>query len=82
MIDYIYTVKLTQPMVGEFVKDCCSFDGDVDVRSVDRSMMVDGKSILSVMSLNMNSPLVIQYHAKGADDYANFCKVMRKYAMA
>lgn len=69
-------IKLTVEDVSDFVRAAaeCEFDVDVNYNRV----LVDAKSILGVMSMDLNHVLTVKYYGE-SDRFENFLK---KYAVA
>ncbi len=55
------TINLTPSMVREFVKITSGCDFDIDIASNNR-YIVDAKSILGILGLDMSRPLTLTYN--------------------
>ena len=63
-------IKLeTIEKVKDFVNAVRIIDGDVDVSS--RQYVVDGKSIMGILSLDLSSPLDISIHTENEEQAEN-----------
>ncbi len=69
-------IKLTVEDVSDFVRAAaeCEFDVDVNYNRI----LVDAKSILGVMSMDLNNVLTVKYYGE-SDRFERFLK---KYAVA
>ncbi len=68
-------IKLTVEDVSDFVRAAeCEFDVDVNYNRI----LVDAKSILGVMSMDLNNVLTVKYYGE-SDRFESFLK---KYAVA
>mgnify|MGYP001109012351 FL=1 len=69
-------IKLTLEDVSDFVRAAaeCEFDVDVNYNRI----LVDAKSILGVMSMDLNNVLTVKYYGE-SDRFESFLK---KYAVA
>ena len=69
-------IKLTVENVSDFVRAAaeCEFDVDVNYNRI----LVDAKSILGVMSMDLNNVLTVKYYGE-SDRFESFLK---KYAVA
>ena len=69
-------IKLGVDDVRDFVKAAAECDFDVDV-SYNR-VLIDAKSILGVLSMDLNRILTVKYHGENRD----FERVLAKFATA
>ena len=69
-------IKLTVEDVSDFVRAAAECEFDVDV-NYNRNL-VDAKSILGVMSMDLNNVLTVKYYGE-SDRFESFLK---KYAVA
>ena len=69
-------IKLTVEDVSDFVRAAaeCEFDVDVNYNRV----LVDAKSILGVMSMDLNNVLTVKYYGESE----RFERFLEKYAVA
>ncbi|MEE3419723.1 MAG: HPr family phosphocarrier protein [Lachnospiraceae bacterium] len=72
-----YKIKLTQNQVADFVHAAEKCDGNVDIVYNNR-YIIDGKSILGVLSLDLTRNLIVQTQKRNEF----FEKQMLKYAVA
>ncbi len=71
-----YKIKLTQNQVSDFVRAAENCDCDIDIFY--NRFIVDAKSILGVLSLDLTKDLTIRM----AERDANFEQHIRQYAVA
>ncbi len=69
-------IKLTVEDVSDFVRAAaeCEFDVDVNYNRV----LIDAKSILGVMSMDLNNVLTVKYYGESE----RFERFLEKYAVA
>lgn len=65
-------VRLTRDSAAEFVRVASHCDFDIDISNADvTSYSVDGKSMLGVMGLDFNKPLMVSYNGDN-EAFENF----------
>ncbi len=69
-------IKLNVNDVTDFVKAATECDFDIDVNY--NRILVDAKSILGVMSMDLNNPLTVKCYGENP----NFDSFLQKYAIA
>lgn len=62
--------------VQEFVKAAGKCDFDIDIFY--NRVIVDAKSILGILSMDLTKPLTVKPHGENTD----FCNVLKKFAVA
>ncbi|MCI8597130.1 MAG: HPr family phosphocarrier protein [Lachnospiraceae bacterium] len=69
-------IKLTTEDVKEFVNSAnrCEFDVDVFYNRI----LIDAKSILGVLSMDLNNVLTVKYHGENGD----FERMLAKFSVA
>lgn len=72
-------IKLSLEDVAEFVTIADSFNGEINIHSVHNGIVVDGKSIMSVIGLDLGSELVVEINSSNADEVMEFVKTMKRY---
>ena len=73
-------VKLNSvEQVRQFVETIRKYDGDVDVYSTNRNYLVDGKSILGVLSLGLDQELTVKFY-NGATE--SFISTLQPFMLA
>ena len=73
-----FTIKInTIKRVYNFVEDMNTFDSDVD--AIRGRYVLDAKSILGVMSVNLLQPLDVQINTSDMNELTRFNKVIKKY---
>lgn len=72
-------IKLRLVDVAEFVGITEMFNSDINIRSVHNGIMVDAKSIMSVLGLDLGSKLHIEINSSDESELENFKRKMRKY---
>lgn len=60
--------------VKQFVEVMRGYKGDVDVSAANKNYMVDGKSILGVISLGLNDELTVKFYDGLSDSYMTVLK--------
>ena len=58
--------------VKDFVNIVSKYDFDVDLTSV--SYVVDAKSIMGILSLNLSKPIKVEVHSDDCDEFMNELK--------
>lgn len=66
-------------IVWDFVDYCNKFDEDIDIRS--RHFVLDAKSILGVLSLDLSTPKKVNLHSNDKEVCEKFAKCMMKYGV-
>ncbi|MEF9941179.1 MAG: HPr family phosphocarrier protein [Lachnospiraceae bacterium] len=69
-------IKLSATDVKDFVRTAEKYDFDIDVFY--NRIIIDAKSILGVLSLDLSKNLTVQYHATDSD----FEQALQKYVVA
>lgn len=73
-------IKLSLEDVAEFVTIASGFESDIDIRSVHNGIVVDAKSIMSVIGLDLGSELIVEINSDDEDDFERFRrKMLGKY---
>lgn len=72
-------IKLGLNDLGEFVRTTEMFESDIDIRSINHSKSIDAKSIISLLSIDFNSPLQVEINSPDKDEIERFEKEMEKY---
>lgn len=54
-------------------------DFDIDIRSCDRKQILDAKSIMGVMSLNLSKPVILEPKTNNEEKLNQFKAVMRQF---
>lgn len=72
-------IKLSLEDVAEFVTIASSFESDINIRSVNNGIMVDAKSIMSVIGLDLRSELVTEINSSNAEEVMIFVETMKRY---
>lgn len=72
-------IKLSLEDVAEFVTITSGFESDINIHSIHNSVMVDGKSIMSVIGLDLGSELMVDINSNNAEEVERFNKEMEKY---
>lgn len=68
--------KCPKDMALHFVEAVSKFDFDIDVQSEGRNMVVDAKSLMAVLNLDLKNPLRITLHTDNEDEVTQFKKVL------
>lgn len=72
-------IKLSMEDVAEFVTIASSFESDINIHSIHNSVMVDGKSIMSVIGLDLGSELVVEINSNDESEVERFNEKIKKY---
>lgn len=72
-------IKLGLEDVAEFVKITSIFESDVNIRSVNNGIMVDAKSIMSVIGLDLGGELIVDINSDDDDEVLLFGEMMKRY---
>lgn len=82
MQEYDYTIQLnTSSAAVSFTDIASKVSGDVDVWNVGRQRIVDGKSILGVMTLDLTQPIQVKIRTGDPDEYVQFCNEVKKFSI-
>lgn len=82
MQEYDFTIQLdTRAAVINFVDIASRATGDVDLWNIGRQRVVDGKSLLGVMTLDLSQPLQVKIHTTDPDEYMQFCNSVKKFSI-
>ena len=77
MNNEVYILINTIDKVKEFVKDAESFSCDIDV--VRGRYIVDARSILGILSMDLIKPLMVKIHSDDNQEIMRFLSTMSKY---
>lgn len=72
-------IKLNLEDVAEFVTIASGFESDINIHSIHNGVTVDGKSIMSVIGLDLGSELVVEVNSIDEEEVEVFKERMRKY---
>ena len=72
-------IKLDLEDVAKFVTIASSFESDINIRSARNGIIVDAKSIMSVVGLDLGSELVVEMNSNDEEEVKRFNKEMEKY---
>lgn len=72
-------IKLGLEDVAEFVIITSGFGSDINIRSANNGIMVDAKSIMSVIGLDLGSELIVEANSNDEEEVERFNKGMEKY---
>lgn len=72
-------IKLSLEDVAEFVTIASSFESDINIHSIHNGIMVDAKSIMSAIGLDLGSELMVNINSNNAEEVERFNKEMEKY---
>lgn len=72
-------IKLGLEDVAEFVIITSGFESDINIRSASNGIVVDAKSIMSVIGLDLGGELVVDINSSNAEEVENFVNVIGKY---
>ncbi|MBQ6359563.1 MAG: HPr family phosphocarrier protein [Lachnospiraceae bacterium] len=81
MQEYDFTIRLDTNSVINFVDIASRADGDVDVWNIGRQRIVDGKSLIGVMALDLNQPIQVKIRTDNPDEYMQFCDEVKKFSI-
>lgn len=82
MQEYDFTIQLdTRAAVINFVDIASRATGEVDIWNIGRQRVVDGKSLLGVMTLDLSQPLQVKIHTTDPDEYMQFCNSVKKFSI-
>ena len=72
------TIKIDQfSNINAFVNDMSTFESDIDV--FHGRYVVDAKSPLGVLSLNLSNPISVVIHSENPEEIKRFDEVISKY---
>jgi len=75
-------IKLDLEDVAEFVTIMSGFSSDINIRSVNNGIVVDAKSIMSVVGLDLGSELIVQINSNDEEELERFKrKMIGKYIL-
>lgn len=69
-------IKLSLEDVAEFVTIASGFESDINIHSIHNGVMVDGKSIMSVIGLDLGSELVVEINSNDESEIERFKRKM------
>lgn len=72
-------ISLRLVSVADFVRITDGFKSDINIRSVNNGVIVDAKSIMSVLGLDLRNKLHIEINSNDADEVERFYREMEKY---
>lgn len=73
-------IRLRLVDVAEFVGITEGFKSDINIRAINNSIVVDAKSIMSVMWLDFGSKLVVEINSDDEEEIERFYEKIRKYS--
>ena len=80
MVDKEYTILLNEAtQLQQYFKVIQLFDFEIDIRSMDRRQLLDGKSIMGVMSLDLSNPIIVIPKTDNINEINQFTAVMRQF---
>lgn len=68
-----------QENVVEFVKVSSKHTCDIDIKSIKYNSILDAKSLLGVMSMDFNNPLIVELITEDQETIDSFEKDIQKY---
>lgn len=80
MSEKSFMIKISDvKLIQEFCKVCnlCSFD--IDVRSIQRNLVIDAKSILGLYSLDLSQPVMVVIHTDDEKIVRGFGELMKAF---
>lgn len=72
-------IRLRLVDVAEFVGITEGFKSDINIHSINNSIVVDAKSILSVMWLDFSNKLFVDINSSDEEEIERFYKKITKY---
>lgn len=72
-------IRLRLVDVAEFVGITEGFKSDINIRSINNSIVVDAKSIMSVMWLDFSNKLFVDINSNDQEEIKRFNNEMKKY---
>lgn len=69
-------IKLSLEDVAEFVTIASSFESDINIHSIHNGVMVDAKSIMSVIGLDLGSELIVEINSNDESEVERFKRKM------
>lgn len=72
-------IKLKLVDIAEFVGTVENFKSDIDIRSVNNGIIVDAKSIISVLALDLGSRLLVNINSSDIEEIDRFNKELERY---
>ena len=72
-------IRLRLIDVAEFVGITEGFKSDINIHSINNSIVVDAKSIMSVMWLNFSNKLFVDINSNDQEEIKRFNNEMKKY---
>lgn len=72
-------IKLSLENVAEFVTIASGFESDINIHSIHNGVMIDAKSIMSVIGLDLGSELVVAINSSDEKEVERFNEEMEKY---
>lgn len=72
-------IKFGLKDVAEFVTLASGFKSDINIRSANNAIVVDAKSIMSVVGLDLGNELIADINSDDEEEVKRFNKEMEKY---
>ena len=72
-------IKLKYEDLKEFIKITTSFESNIDM--IKDRYVIDGKSIIGVMSLDFTQPTMVVIHSSNEDEIIRFYDKMKRFAI-
>lgn len=72
-------IRLRLVDVAEFVGVAEGFESDINIHSINNSIVVDAKSIMSVMWLDFSNKLFVDINSDAQEEIERFNKEMKRY---
>ena len=79
MNNQIKVLLENQENVVEFVKVSSKYSCDIDIKSIKYCSVLDAKSILGVMSMDLNNPLIVELITEDQNLIYAFKKDIQKF---
>ena len=74
-------IRLRLVDVAEFVSITEGFKSDINIHSINNSIVVDAKSIMSVMWLDFSNKLFVDINSSDEEEIKRFNNEMERYAV-
>lgn len=74
-------IRLRLVDVAEFVGITEGFKSDINIHSINNSIVVDAKSIMSVMWLDFSNKLFVDINSNNEEEIERFNKEMERYVV-
>ena len=72
-------IKLKYEDLKEFIKITTSFESNIDI--IKDRYVVDAKSLLGVLSLDLTQPTMVVIHSVNEDEIVRFYDEMKRFAI-